>query len=164
VTAGIQRHFAQSPTKGSLRESKINREGAKELMAQTKSKSKAKKPATPRKPGAKRSRSWRCSSCDMSVSFEAGKAPKRPDGWSKRGGKWLCLRCRREEVMDKAGQGPEGWASRRHALIEFELLRDREATEMEIAKRASCSTAVVRKVRAALRESGKLPESAASRS
>ena len=42
VTAGIQRHFAQSPTKGSLRESKINREGAKELMAQTKSKSKAK--------------------------------------------------------------------------------------------------------------------------
>ncbi len=67
-------------------------------------------------------------------------------------------------MMDKAGQGPEGWASRRHALIEFELLRDREATEMEIAKRASCSTAVVRKVRAALREAGKLPESTASRS
>ena len=66
--------------------------------------------------------------------------------------------------MDKAGQGPEGWASRRHALIEFELLRDREATEMEIAKRASCSTAVVRKVRASLREAGKLPESTASRS
>lgn len=112
-----------------------------------------------KKPGSKRSRSWRCSGCDMSVSFEAGKAPKQPDGWSKRGGKWLCLRCRREEVMDKAGSGPEGWASRRQALIEFELLRDREATEMEIAKRASCSTAVVRKVRASLKAKGKLPKS-----
>lgn len=104
---------------------------------------------------------WTCQECRVTVSYADGaKAPKRPDGWAKKGGKWLCLRCRREEVMDQAGQGVEGYASRRHALIEFELLRDREATEMDIAKRASCSTAVVRKVRRSLREAGKLPAAA----
>jgi hypothetical protein len=100
---------------------------------------------------------WTCQECRVHVRYEDGaKAPKRPDGWSKSAGKWLCLRCRRERVMDEAGSGVEGYASRRKALIEFELMRDREATEMDIAKVASCSTAVVRKVRHTLRESGKL--------
>jgi hypothetical protein len=104
---------------------------------------------------------WTCQGCRVAVSYADGaKAPKRPDGWSKKAGKWLCLRCRREEVMDAAGQGVEGYASRRKALIEFELMRNREATEMDIAKVASCSTAVVRKVRRTLRESGKLPQAA----
>lgn len=104
---------------------------------------------------------WTCQECRVTVSYADGATPpKRPDGWAKKAGKWLCLHCRREEVMDAAGSGVEGYASRRQALIEFELLRDREATEMDIAKRASCSTAVVRKVRHTLREAGKLPQAA----
>jgi hypothetical protein len=100
---------------------------------------------------------WTCQECRVVVRYADGaKAPKRPDGWSKSGGKWLCLRCRRERVMDKAGQGVEGYASRRKALIEFELMRNRDQTEMDIAQVASCSTAVVRKVRRTLREQGKL--------
>jgi hypothetical protein len=93
---------------------------------------------------------WTCQECRVVVRYADGaKAPKRP-------GKWLCLRCRRERVMDKAGQGVEGYASRRKALIEFELMRDQDQTEMDIAKVASCSTAVVRKVRRSLRDQGKL--------
>ncbi len=111
---------------------------------------------------APRSRSWVCAQCDVNVSYVAGsRPPRRPDGWAKSGGKWLCLRCRRERVMDRAAAASaEGWASRREALIEFELLRDTEATEMDIAKIASCSTAVVRKVRRNLRDAGKLPAAA----
>jgi hypothetical protein len=36
------------------------------------------------------------------------------------------------------------------------LLRDPEATEVEVAKRAQCSSATVRKIRRAMRESGEL--------
>jgi hypothetical protein len=105
--------------------------------------------------------SWTCQECRVNVRYADGaKAPRRPDGWAKSAGKWLCLRCRRERVMDAAGTGVEGYSERRKALIEFELLRNREATEMDIAKVASCSTAVVRKVRHSLREAGKLPQAA----
>jgi hypothetical protein len=112
---------------------------------------------------APRSRAWRCSSCGVSVSYAADRAPKQPEGWAKRSGKWLCLRCRREQVMDKAASknGAQGWASRREALMEFELLRTPEESDVVIAKRANCSTAHVRKARAGLHESGKLSRKAA---
>ena len=55
-----------------------------------------------------------------------------------------------------AKNGAEGWAPRRQALIEFELRRDPEATEVEVAKRAQCSSATVRKIRRELRAAGQL--------
>ena len=100
------------------------------------------------------------------VSYPKGDdAPEQPGGWAKTKGKrskWLCLNCRREEVMDKAAakDGADTWAPRRQALIEFELKRDPEATEVEVAKRAQCSSATVRKVRKNLREQGKLAKTA----
>ena len=105
--------------------------------------------------------SWKCNGCAVTVSYPADDAaPEQPGGWAKTRGKWLCLRCRREEVMDEAAakDGADGWAPRRQALIEFELVRDPAATEVQVAKRAQCSSATVRKVRKALREQGKLSE------
>src|SRR5262245_4779898 len=108
---------------------------------------------------APRSRSWRCSDCKVSVSFAADHAPDQPDGWVKKSNKWLCLRCQRERVMDRAasGTGADGWASRREALMEFELLRTPEESDVVIAKRANCSTGHVRKARQSLKAAGKLP-------
>ena len=109
---------------------------------------------------APRSRSWRCSDCKVSVSFAAGRAPVQPDGWVKKSNKWVCLRCQRERVMDRAasGRGADGWASRREALMEFELLRTPDESDVVIAKRANCSTGHVRKARQGLKASGKLPK------
>jgi hypothetical protein len=102
--------------------------------------------------------SWTCAGCDVNVSYPSNATPEQPAGWAKSGRSWLCLRCRREEVMDQAAakNGAEGWAPRRQALIEFELRRDPEATEVEVAKRAQCSSATVRKIRRALRDAGEL--------
>jgi hypothetical protein len=102
--------------------------------------------------------SWVCSGCEVTVSYPLENAPEQPGGWAKSGKKWLCLRCRREEVMDKAAakDGADGYAPRRQALIEFELKRDPDATEVEVAKRAQCSSATVRKVRREMREAGEL--------
>ena len=73
-------------------------------------------------------------------------------------GEWLCLRCRRERVMAEASTvaAEGGKARRRRALTEFELLRDPEASDHLIAKRAQCPTPVVRPVRAALLRAGRL--------
>jgi hypothetical protein len=107
---------------------------------------------------APRSRSWRCSDCNVSVSFAAERAPEQPEGWVKKSKKWVCLRCQRERVMDMAasGQGADGWASRREALMEFELLRTPDESDVVIAKRANCSTGHVRKARKSLVDAGKL--------
>ncbi len=54
--------------------------------------------------------------------------------------------------MDRAasGQGADAWASRREALMEFELLRTPDESDVVIAKRANCSTGHVRKARQGL--------------
>lgn len=111
-----------------------------------------------------RSRRWTCAGCEVTVRYAAGSkaTPRRPEGWAKRGGRWLCLHCRREKAVEKAtiGAGEDGWASRRQALLEFELRRSPDEPDGVIAKRANCSTGHVRKVRAELLEAGKLPKAA----
>lgn len=102
---------------------------------------------------------WTCSTCSVTVSHPKDTAPEQPGGWAKLSArKWLCLGCRRDQVVQEATdkQGAEGYAPRRQALIEFELKRDPEATEVEVAKRAQCSSATVRKVRRAMRDAGEL--------
>jgi len=111
-----------------------------------------------------RTRRWTCSECEVTVRYAAGikKAPRRPEGWSKRGGNWLCLHCQREKAVEKAtiGAGSDGWASRRQALLEFELRRSPDEPDGVIAKRANCSTGHVRKVRDELMRAGKLRKAA----
>ena len=58
------------------------------------------------------------------------------------------------------GAGSDGWASRRQALLEFELRRSPDEPDGVIAKRANCSTGHVRKVREDLERAGKLRKAA----
>ncbi len=104
-------------------------------------------------------KSWTCVGCDVTASFGPPHASKTPDGWIKQSRGWLCLHCRREEVVASAtADTREGRrVERRGALAEFELLRDPEASDGMIAQRIKSSTAIVRPVRARLREAGKLP-------
>jgi hypothetical protein len=113
---------------------------------------------------APRARRWTCAGCEVTVRYAAGSksTPRRPEGWSKRGGQWLCLHCQREKAVEKAtiGANGDGWASRRQALLEFELRRSPDEPDGVIAKRANCSTGHVRKVREELERDGKLPKAA----
>lgn len=103
-------------------------------------------------------KTWTCVGCNVTASFEP---PHKgtPEGWIKQPRGWLCLHCRREEVVASAtAETREGRrVERRAALAEFELLRDPDAPDGAIAQRIKTSTAIVRPVRARLREAGKLP-------
>jgi hypothetical protein len=55
-----------------------------------------------------------------------------------------------------AEAGNEGKAAQRRALTEFELMRDPEATDREIARRVKCPSGLVGPVRESLVEAGKL--------
>ena len=113
--------------------------------------------------GSKRGpRRWTCVGCEVTVRYGAdADAPARPEGWTKRSGRWMCLHCRREQAVEKATQkGEDGWASRRQALVEFELRRSPNEPDGVIAKRANCSTGHVRKLRMQLLEAGKIRNAA----
>ena len=104
-------------------------------------------------------RSWHCERCGLTTTFRDD-APKssKPEGWAKESGKWRCLRCRREEVMERAAaeSGDEGKAAQRRALTEFELMRHPEASDREIARRVKCPSGLVAPIRESLVEAGKL--------
>lgn len=105
-------------------------------------------------------RSWHCNRCGLTTSFPDD-APKRakPEGWAKQGKEWRCLRCRREEVMEAAAAKADGdgKAAQRRALTEFELIRDPEASDRDIARRVKCASGLIAPIREALVEEGKLP-------
>ena len=93
----------------------------------------------------------------MTTSFRAGsKQPARPEGWAKEGREWRCLNCRRQAVIGEVTEAGGDKAAQRRALIEFELERDPEASDRDVAKRAKCQAAMVGPVRAALRKAGRL--------
>jgi hypothetical protein len=122
------------------------------------------KSPTPTRARGSHARRWTCAGCEVTIRYAAGAkaTPRRPEGWTKRGGQWLCLHCRREKAVEDAtvGAGEDGWASRRQALLEFELLRSPNEPDGVIAKRANCSTGHVRKVREELERTGKLKKAA----
>jgi hypothetical protein len=79
-----------------------------------------------------------------------------PPHWVKEGRKFYCLSCRRERAIEAAledcnEEGIEARAKvRSAAVVEFEILRDPERTEGEIARAARTSIGAVRKARKAL--------------
>lgn len=79
-----------------------------------------------------------------------------PPHWVKEGKRFYCLACRRERAIEAALEdcnevGLEARAKvRSAAVVEFEILRDPDRTEGEIARAARTSIGAVRKARKAL--------------
>jgi hypothetical protein len=101
----------------------------------------------------------------MTVSFASDVArPTLPGTWSRENGLLYCLACRREMAGDASVAGiDEGTSNERRlqlrsqARIEFEITRDPERPDNQIAKACRTSTVAVRKARARLGEDAPQP-------
>jgi hypothetical protein len=109
------------------------------------------------------SQKWRCQRCDVTISYMPGHERKAPPaGWDTKGGVSHCLRCRRAEAADAAiEKAPAGTTReerakiRATAVLEFEILRDPDRPNGEIAKVVRCSVPAVLKSRRRLEAAGK---------
>lgn len=97
---------------------------------------------------------WTCARCGVSARVAGGGKVGRPTGWSKEDGEILCLSCRRERAAEDALAGaPEESSTdararlRRDALIDFEVGRDPERSDSEIARSIRVTIAAVEKAR-----------------
>lgn len=106
--------------------------------------------------------SWTCDRCAVTIRWMDGHEAKGlPAGWSvdKRG--THCLSCRRSLAAEAACEGVEGTTRedraklRRQALIDFEILREPDRPNGEIAKVVSCSVPAVVKARKRLEQAAK---------
>jgi hypothetical protein len=98
---------------------------------------------------------WTCARCGVTASWTpATKDHRLPSGWSEEDGVAYCLACRRdlaaEAGVDAAPEDSSGKTRERagkDARIEFEINRDPERTDGEVARAASSSLQAVRKVK-----------------
>jgi hypothetical protein len=98
---------------------------------------------------------WTCDRCEMTISYLPGHARRaRPNGWGKQDGNIYCLACRRSLAAEEAYQSApadmpmEKRAKlRATAVIDFEIKRDPERPNGEIAKIVRCSVPAVLKAR-----------------
>ena len=99
--------------------------------------------------------SWTCARCEVTVSFSPEvKRPRLPATWVREDGELYCLGCRRELAADAGMEGvsddvpsQQRLQIRSHARIEFEVKRDPERPDNQIAKACGTSTFAVRKAR-----------------
>jgi len=106
------------------------------------------------------SQKWRCERCDVTISYMPGHERKGPPaGWEVKNGKSHCLRCRRAEAAEEAIQkAPPGTTReerakiRAAAILDFEILRDPDRPNGEIAKVVRCSVPAVVKSRRRIEE------------
>jgi hypothetical protein len=102
--------------------------------------------------------SWTCARCEMTVSFANDvERPRLPTTWARENGLLYCLACRREMAGEAGVDGIDEETSnekrlqlRSQARIEFEINRDPERPDNQIAKACRTSTVAVRKARARL--------------
>ncbi len=102
---------------------------------------------------------WTCARCEMTSTWANGlDEGTTPPNWeTEPNGKHYCLACRRERAVEAALEdvgdvGIEARAKvRRSAVVEFEIVRDPERTEGEIARAARTSIGAVRNARKRLR-------------
>ena len=100
-------------------------------------------------------KTWTCERCQVTVRWMKGAdAPKLPAGWSDDRHGTYCLLCRRATAADAAlddapeGTNRQGRAKlRAAALIEFEILRDPDRGNGEIARACRSSIPAVAKAR-----------------
>jgi hypothetical protein len=109
------------------------------------------------------SQKWRCERCDVTISYMPGHERKGPPaGWETKSSKSYCLRCRRAEAADAAIERAPANTTREErakiratAVLEFEILRDPDRPNGEIAKVVRCSVPAVLKSRRRLEAAGK---------
>ncbi|MFL5870564.1 MAG: hypothetical protein ACJ75R_05745 [Solirubrobacterales bacterium] len=125
----------------------------------------ARSAGRPKSSGSKPSPSsqkWRCQRCDVTISYMPGHERKGPPaGWDTNKGVH-CLRCRRAEAADAAIERAPADTTREErakiratAVLEFEILRDPDRPNGEIAKVVRCSVPAVLKSRRRLEAAGK---------
>ena len=111
------------------------------------------KPA--RRRGTAAPQEFHCGRCGVISRWMPGHERRGgPAGWEKTGGSCYCLSCRRARATEKAdAAAPEGSTLeerakiRTTALIEFEIDRDPDRPNGEIAKVVRCSVPAVLKAR-----------------
>lgn len=98
---------------------------------------------------------WTCDRCAVTTSWMPGvERPELPANWVNKGGEVYCLACRRERASE-AGVAdlPEDASNtnrqqmRAFACVEFEVTRDPDAHDGEIARACRTSIPTVRKTR-----------------
>jgi hypothetical protein len=117
---------------------------------------------SPRRRGATTSE-FHCGRCGVISRWMPGHERRGvPAGWEKKGSEHYCLSCRRARATEKAdAAAPEGSTLeerakiRTTALIEFEIDRDPDRPNGEIAKVVRCSVPAVLKARKRLEDEGK---------
>lgn len=106
------------------------------------------------------SQKWRCERCDVTISYMPGHERKGPPaGWNVKDGKSHCLRCCRVEAAEEAVQRAPADTNREErakiraaAILDFEILRDPDRPNGEIAKVVRCSVPAVVKSRRRIEE------------
>ncbi len=101
---------------------------------------------------------WTCERCEVTVTFSHEvERPRLPSTWSRENGALYCLGCRREMagdagVAELADDAPPDvrQRARSEGRIDFEIRRDPERPDNQIAKACRTSTLTVRKARARL--------------
>ena len=105
---------------------------------------------------------WTCARCTVTASWTPSTKDQRlPSGWIETDGVAYCLACRREMAMEAGkdalpADSSNGSRERagKDARIEFEINRDPERPDGEIARAASSSLHAVRKVKDRLAGNG----------
>ena len=108
--------------------------------------------------GAAAPNTWTCARCEVTVSFSPDvEKPRLPTTWSQEEGVLYCLSCRRDMAGDAGVAGIDEDSSnqaksqiRSQARVEFEIRRDPERQDNQIAKACGTSTVAVRKARTRL--------------
>ena len=101
---------------------------------------------------------WTCARCQVTVSFSPEvERPRMPATWAAEDGELYCLGCRRDMAgeaglarVDQDTANQTRLQIRSHARIEFEIKRDPDRQDAQIAKACGTSTVSVRKARARL--------------
>jgi len=101
-----------------------------------------------------------CARCEMTTRWApTGRASKKtPPNWLEKGGLAYCLACRRELAVEAALDSAPEESTNKHlaqlrsaALVEFEVERDPDRRDGEIARAIHCSAVAVGKARERVR-------------
>jgi hypothetical protein len=100
--------------------------------------------------------SWTCARCGVTASWMEGvERPALPANWGERNGESFCLGCLRELAGDDGLEGAPEDASleirrqlRSAARVEFEIKRDPDRADGQIAQACHTSIPAIKKARA----------------